>query len=92
MIEKRTLDTHALHLPRELPRRIAAHALKKAQHRTLVGSFRASVTEAPYTAGDECMALVRRHCKIERDGAIEEGPRLGQSNQLSISYRSPCLA
>ena len=30
------------------------------------------------------MALVR--CKIERDGAIEEGPRLGQSNQLTVVH------
>jgi len=56
----------------------AAHAREKAQHHTLVGTVQPCVTEAPYRARDEGVALVGRHRKIERDGAVEKGSQLGQ--------------
>ena len=65
--------TAAFGQPGDLLARIAAHALKKAQHDGFIGSLQATVTEAAHRASDEIVALIGCHRKINCYGSVQKG-------------------
>ncbi len=57
----------------DLLARIAAHTLKKAQHDGFIGAPQAAMAKAAHRAGDEIVALIGRHRKINLDGPVQKG-------------------
>ena len=70
----------------DLLARIAAHALKKAQHHGLTGTLEAAIAEAAHRARDKLVALIRGHRKIDLRGSVQKSLYLSQRMQLFVVH------